>query len=114
MQQLDQFTDELHEWSLNGTEPSTASRDLRYFLDLQEKRLKRSGTIREDEFTHSEGDFSGCSNLSENGYSSRILYREAVQHITYHQNGKQLKKYRRPVNLYVSFVDKEGHEDREY
>ena len=114
MQQLDQFTDELHEWSLNGTEPSTASRDLRYFLDLQEKRLKRSGTVREEEFTHSEGDISGCSNLSENGYSSRILYREAVQHITYHQNGKQLKKYRRPVNLYVSFVDKEGHEDREY
>ncbi len=114
MKQLDQFTDELHEWSLSGKEPSCASRDLRYFLDLQEKRLKRSGTAREEDFTHVKEEINGCSDRTENGYSSRILYREAVQNITFRQNGKQIRKIRRPVNLYVTFVDKAGHEDREY
>lgn len=114
MQQLDQFTDELHEWSLSGKEPSCASRDLRYFLDLQEKRLRKSNIVREEEYTHVEDEINGCAERAENGYSSKILYREAVQHITYQKDGKQIKKIRRPVNLYVSFVDKEGHENREY
>ncbi len=114
MHLLDEFTDELHEWTLSGTEPSCASRDLRYFLDLQEKRLKRSGTVREEEYEHVEGEISGCADRSENGYSSRILYRETVQKISYQKDGKQIKKIRRPVTLYVSFVDKEGHEDRAY
>ena len=114
MQQLDQFTDELHEWSLSGKEPSCASRDLRCFLDLQEKRLKSADTVREVEYTHVKEEISGCSYRKENGYSSKILYREAIQNITYRKNGKQIRKIRRPVNLYVSFTDKEGHEDREY
>ncbi|MBQ6239263.1 MAG: hypothetical protein IJK56_02750 [Firmicutes bacterium] len=114
MNQLDQFTEELHEWSLSGKEPSCASRELRYYLDLQEKRLKSADTTREEEFTHVKEEISGCANRTENGYSSKILYREALQYITYQKNGKQIRKYRRPVNLYVTFVDKEGHEDREY
>ncbi|MBQ5961344.1 MAG: hypothetical protein IJL53_11915 [Firmicutes bacterium] len=114
MNQLDQFTDELHEWSVSGKEPSCASRDLRYYLDLQEKRLKSAGISREEEFTHVKEEVSGCADRTENGYSSKILYREAVQHIIYQKNGKQIRKIRRPVNLYVTFVDKEGHEDRQY
>ncbi len=114
MNQLDQFTEELHNWSLNGKEPSCASRDLRYLLDLQEKRLKRAETVREEEFTHVKEEISGFIPHEENGYTSRIQYREAIQHITYLKNGKQIKKIRRPVNLYVSFVDHEGHENRKF
>ena len=114
MQLLDQFTGELHEWSLNGKEPPIASRDLRYFLDLQEKRLKRTDTVREEEYTHVKDEIRGCADRKGNGYSSRILYREAVQNIVYIRNGKPIRKIRRPVTLYVTFTDKEGHEDREY
>ncbi|MCR4632764.1 MAG: hypothetical protein K5648_01395 [Erysipelotrichaceae bacterium] len=114
MEQLDRFTEELHEWSLNGKEPSLASRDLRYFLDLQEQRLKKGEIAREENFTHVKEEISGTSYRKENGYSSKILYREAMQEILFHKDGKQIKKIRRPVNLYVTFVDKEGHEDREY
>ena len=114
MEQLDRFTDELHEWSLNGKEPLSASRDLRYFLDLQEQKLKRSGMIREESYTHVNDEISGCAYRNENGYSSRILYREAVQNIAYQRNGKLIRQIRRPVILYVSFTDKEGHEDRTY
>ena len=89
MNQLDQFTEELHNWSLNGKEPSCASRDLRYLLDLQEKRLKRAETVREEEFTHVKEEISGFIPHEENGYTSRIQYREAIQHITYLKNGKQ-------------------------
>ena len=114
MNQLDQFTEELHEWSLNGKEPSCASRDLRFFLDQQEKRLKSADILREEEYSHVKEEISGCSFRKENGYSSKILYREAVQQITYQKDGKPIRKIRRPVNLYVSFTDKEGHENREY
>lgn len=114
MHQLDQFTEELHEWSLTGKEPSCASRDLRFFLDLQEKRLRSANTVREEEYTHVKEEISGVSYRKGNGYMSRILYREAKQFITYRRNGKEIKKIKRPVNLYVSFVDKEGHEDRSY
>lgn len=92
MNQLDQFTEELHEWSLSGKEPSCASRELRYYLDLQEKRLKSADTTREEEFTHVKEEISGCANRTENGYSSKILYREALQYITYQKNGKQIRK----------------------
>ena len=114
MEQLDRFTEELHEWSLNGKEPSLASRDLRYFLDLQERRLKKGNIAREEYFTHVKEEIRGTSHRKENGYSSKILYREAMQEIAFHKDGKQIRKIRRPVNLYVTFVDKEGHEDREY
>ena len=114
MNQLDQFAAQLHEWSISGKEPSCASRDLRFFLDLQEKRLKSADVAREEEFVHVKDEIRGCSSRKENGYSSRILYREAMQNITYQKNGKQIRKIRRPITLYVSFVDQEGHEDREY
>ena len=98
MQLLDPFTEELHAWSLNGKEPTCASRDLRYFLDQQEKRLKRAGTVREENFQHVVEEIRGCSFRKGNGYTSRMLYREAVQHITYQKNGKRMKKIRRPGN----------------
>lgn len=114
MTELDRFTEELHKWSLNGKEPSHASRDLRYFLDLQEKRLKDAGVTREEEYTHVKEEISGSIDRKENGYTSKIVYREAKQNITYQKDGKQIKKISRPVTLYVSVVDREGHEDREY
>ncbi len=114
MKQLDQFSEELHEWSLRGKEPSIASRDLRYFLDLQEKRLKKNGTIREEEYGHVKEEIRGASFRKENGYSSKILYREAMQNITYLKDGKSVKKIHRPVTLYVSFVDKEENPEGEF
>ena len=102
MHLLDQFADELHEWSLHGKEPSCASRDLQYLLDLQEKRLKSTGTVREEEYSHVKEEIRGCASRSENGWSSKILYREANQNITYIQNGKAVRKIRRPVILYAT------------
>lgn len=113
MELLNEFTDQLHEWSLSGREPLLASNDLRYFLDLQEKRLKSSDTIREEEYVHVKEEINGHLDRRENGYSSRIMYREARQNITYLKDGKKVKKISRPVNLYATFIDKEGHEDKE-
>ena len=76
MEELNQFTQQLHEWSLSGKEPLLASKDLRFFLDLQDKSLKSSGTIREEEYSHVKEEIKGCLDRKENGYSSKILYRE--------------------------------------
>lgn len=35
------FTDELEEWSKTGVEPSTGNQDIRYYLELQEERLRK-------------------------------------------------------------------------
>lgn len=114
MEILDQFTKQLHEWSLTGKEPLIASKDLRFFLDLQDKRLKDTDTIREEEYSHVREEIKGSLDRKGNGYSSRTLYREAMQELTYLKNGKKVKKIRRPVTLYVSFIDKENKEEREY
>ncbi len=113
-EQLDTFTEELHEWSLDGKEPACASRDLRYLLDLQEKRLAREGIRREESYPHVQEEIRGCADRSGNGYTSRILYREATQQISYRQGDQTLKQIRRPVTLYAAVVDHEGHEDRTF
>ena len=109
MDLLEQFTDELHQWSLNGKEPVSASIDLRYMLDLQETRLKDQGVKREEEFVHVKDEIRGSLPRSGNGYTSRIIYREARQNLTYRRGEKMMRKYSRPVDLYVSFLDKEDN-----
>ncbi|MBE6129367.1 MAG: ECF transporter S component [Erysipelotrichaceae bacterium] len=110
MDQLEQFTNELHEWTLNGREPVSASIGLRYLLDKQEARLKALGIQREEEFIHVKDELKGSIPREGNGFTSKIIYREARQNVTYRQNGKEIKKISRPVDLYVSFVDREGTE----
>ena len=109
MDLLEQFTDELHQWSLNGKEPVSASIDLRYMLDLQETRLKDQGVKREEEFVHVKDEIRGSLPRSGNGYTSRVIYREARQNLTYRRGEKMMRKYSRPVDLYVSFLDKEDN-----
>lgn len=110
MDQLEQFTKELHQWTQNGQEPLSASIGLRYLLDKQEARLKTLGIQREEEFIHVKDELRGSIPREGNGYTSRILYREARQNLTYRQNGKVIRKASRPVTLYVSFLEKEGTE----
>ena len=110
MDQLEQFTNELHQWTQNGREPVSASIGLRYLLDQQEARLKALGIQREEEFIHVKDELKGSVPREGNGFSAKILYREARQNVTYRQNGKVIKKVSRPVDLYVSFIDKEGVE----
>ena len=110
MDQLEQFTNELHEWTLNGKEPVSASIGLRYLLNQQEARLKALGIQREYEFIHVNDELKGSIPREGNGFASKILYREARQNVTYRQNGKEIKKISRPVDLYVSFIDREGVE----
>ncbi|MBQ3385961.1 MAG: hypothetical protein IJG53_01420, partial [Eggerthellaceae bacterium] len=56
---LNRFLDEIHEWSLTGTEPALASRELRYVLDCQEKRLHGFGLEMEQRIDHTEGEITG-------------------------------------------------------
>ncbi|MBE6109277.1 MAG: hypothetical protein E7194_02540 [Erysipelotrichaceae bacterium] len=104
---LEQFTDELHEWSLTGREPVSASIDLRYMLDLQEARLKEQNILKEEEYIHVKDEIRGSLPRKGNGYTSKIIYREARQNLTYRRGDKVLRKYSRPVNLYVSVLDRE-------
>lgn len=113
MDQLEQFTDELHQWTLTGKEPSSASIGMRYLLDRQEERLKAADLEREEEFIHVKDEIRGTLPRSGNGFTSKIVYREARQNLTYRKNGKEIRKYSRPVNLYVSFLDREGSHDEE-
>ena len=107
MDTLEQFTEELHQWSLTGKEPASASIDLRYMLNLQEARLKEQNILREEEYVHVKDEIRGSLSRKGNGYTSKIIYREARQNLTYRRGDKVLRKYSRPVNLYVSVLDRE-------
>lgn len=110
MDRLDQFTDELHAWSLTGKEPESAAGELRYYLNCQEQRLKHAGIEREEEFSHVKDEIKGSIPRHGNGYTSKIVYREARQKVTYRKNGKVIRKIDRPVNIYATMLDREHRE----
>ena len=112
MSYLDQFTEELHNWSLTGKEPSCAAGELRYYLNCQEKRLKDNEIEREEDYIHVKDEIHGSVARNENGYTANMLYREANQTIIYRKNGKEIKKISRPVTIYATMLDKEGYEER--
>ena len=111
MADLDRFTEELHEWTLNGKEPSCASHELRHNMDLQEKRLQKLGIQREEAFEHVPDELHNSFHRRSGDLSASLLYREARQILTYRRNGKKIRRVVRPVNLYAMRLDREGHKD---
>ena len=111
MNYLDQFTEQLHEWSKTGKEPESAAGELRYFLNCQEQRLKNKGIQREEDYIHVKDEIHGSILRNDNGYTANILYREANQDLTYRKNGKIMKRISRPVTIYTTMIDKEGFEE---
>ena len=108
---LNRFLDEIHEWSLTGTEPALASRELRYVLDCQEKRLHGFGLEMEQRIDHTEGEITGSLAQMGAEIEARTLYREAVRYLFVRREGKVIFREKEPVTVYATKLDKPGYKD---
>lgn len=104
-----QFARELVEWSRTGKEPESANQDVRYFLDLQEKRLKERGVHMEYELERpkddrdiSMGGIYGRAGRDSAKYESYIDYRNYTRQLSFYRGGKKKFSKKAPEVLYVT------------
>ncbi len=108
---LNTFTDEMHLWSQNGPLPALASREMRYVLTCQAERLKALGLTMEESLEHTEGEITGEKAGKGETIDAATMYREGVRLVTFRQNGKILRRIRKPVTFYATMLNKRGYQD---
>lgn len=108
---LNAFTEELHDWSVNGKKPVLASRELRYVLTRQKERLQGFGLQMENTIDHTGGEISG--KLARKGLNANasVLYREAVRRTSIKSGEKVFKTEKEPITFYATLLEKPGFSD---
>ena len=109
---LDAFLDSYHDWTLHGKGLKYASRELRYCLNEQKKRLQKKSIEAEDSYEHVQDEIKGSLLKGGDPYSARIVYREGKRILSYRNKEKTLKEYKQPVTFYGCLLDKKGYEDK--
>lgn len=109
---LDAFLDSYHDWTLHGKGLIYASRELRYCLNEQKKRLQEKGITAEERYEHVEDEIKGSLLKEGDPYEASIVYREGKRILTYRKGEKTLKEYTQPVTFYGCLLDKKNYEDR--
>ena len=107
----EQFLKEYEEWRKTGVLPGSVSLDMRHYLGLNEKRLKKKGLTISESFENVEEAVTG--ELGKDGpvSSAKVSYRE-LRHVTeYDRDGKRIKRTSSPDTVYVTVLDKKGYRD---
>lgn len=86
------FGDELEAWSRNGGEPSLGNQDIRYYLDLQEARLKKRNLKMEYQLLLRGGhhDEVRCTTYQDRIYTNILAVSAYMRKMVFHRNGKKL------------------------
>ena len=108
---LDDFLEGYHTWSVEGKGLAHASRELRYCLNRQRKRLAVKHVEIEDSYEHVKEEIRGSQSHGGFPYSSKVLYRESMRNLTIRRDGKTVKHAKRPVTFYGTLLEKRGYED---
>lgn len=110
----DRFADELGKWSMDGNEPFDGSQDVRFYLELEEKRLKEHNI----EMSYSlEG--TGAPPMQTGRvlggvltpYNSNVHYRSAVESLSFTRDGETLYKHQKDVVFYETILDAKNEDD---
>ena len=109
----EKFLKEYEEWCKTDKEPALSSKDMRYFLDCNEKRLKEKGIRVTEEYAVVEEDITGDLDRSHGDYVATVSYRECRHNTEYFRGDKSIKKISQPETVYVNVLDKFGYEDFE-
>ena len=109
---LDAFLDSYHNWTSNGKGLKYASRELRYCLNEQRKRLQKKGIFAEESYEHVQEEIRGSLLKDGDPYTASIVYREGKRILSYRNKEKSLKEYKEPVTFYGCLLDKKGYEDK--
>ena len=118
---FDRFMEEIAYWSQNGNEPFDGGQDMRFCLDLEEKRLKDRGIDM-----HLDLEASGAPAMQTgkvlggvlNKYNRNTHYRSAVETLSFSRKGKEIYSHKKDVTFYASIIEpdegKEGIEKLTY
>ncbi|MGI6608463.1 MAG: hypothetical protein ACOX1F_05755 [Erysipelotrichaceae bacterium] len=107
------FQNELQEWCKTGIEPKTADSDLRYYLDLQEKRLKKNNFSVELQMkTFGEVVQStkvlrhwGLENLDFTKYLKSLHFQSVEKKVIYRRNGQNVYEKTDDYNIYITIIE---------
>lgn len=95
--------------------PDRITRDLRFCLDEQQKRLKEKGITLHDEFAFIDEAVTGAAEVSQKNNQTPFrgisAYRETVRIRDIYSAGKRIMHRREPVTFYACIVDKQGGGD---
>ncbi|MBQ5543187.1 MAG: hypothetical protein IIU06_09015 [Erysipelotrichales bacterium] len=111
---LDRFLGELSAWNQTGREPETADLDVRYDMDLREKRLKKLGLSVKEEYLPVKDEIRGTLSRNHEPYRTTIQYKETSHTASYQKDGKEIYRSKKPENVYVSVLDRDGNKDYPY
>lgn len=106
------FAKQLVEWSRTGKEPECANSDVRYFLDLQEARLKERGIRMEYELAEpkkAEEAVAGSTFRSKRRqsikYESNTDFHNYTRRLTFFRGDKKCFSRKKDEILYVTTTD---------
>lgn len=100
------FGDELEVWSQNGNEPSLGNQDIRYYLDLQEARLKKRNLKMEYQLLLRGGhhDKIRCTTYQDRIYTNILAASAYMRKLVFHRNGRKLYEKEEPQFFYQTIT----------
>lgn len=100
------FAGELEAWSRNGREPSLGNQDIRYYLELQEARLKKRSLQMEYQLTLRGEDYDTVySNTYRDRIYTNVLAVSAyMKKLIFYRDGKKVYEKKEPQNFYQTIT----------
>ncbi len=115
------FLKELSQWPDTGTEPQSGNQDIRYYLDLEEHRLKERGLSMKLDFKAYDYVASGSKvvkavpilNVFEFArYGQSTDYQTVEKRVEYFRNGKSVYRNKKDLTAYLTIIEpKKGNEN---
>lgn len=115
------FLKELSQWPDTGTEPRSGNQDIRYYLDLEEHRLKERGLSMKLDFKAYDYVASGSKvvkavpilNVFEFArYGQSTDYQTVEKRVEYFRNGKSVYRNKKDLTAYLTIIEpKKGNEN---
>lgn len=114
------FLKELSQWTDTDIEPRSGNQDIRYYLDLEEHRLKEHGLSMKLDF-QTYGQVTSTAKVLKAvpllntfefaRYGQSISDQRVEKRVEYYREGKPIYKNRKDVTAYLTIIEpKEGNE----
>lgn len=104
-----QFSDELEEWSRTGETPSMGNQDIRFYLDLQKRRLKERNLQMEYGMKlrgeHLNRIFH--KTYKDRIYTNEFVFSHYLQKTAFYRDGKKVYERKRPQTFYQTITKME-------
>lgn len=105
---FDRFLTGIENWSITGQEPPEGDQDIRYYLDLQEHRLKQRRISMEYRFPKGSLPVTQASKVlggTLNPYAHSLHFCSCNEYISFSRDGAKLYEQERDVVFYQTIIE---------